>query len=86
MKTLVHLSRAYVEFGPFTRNEILDFHKRGLLKSTDYLRDDGADAWSHYEEWLAAVPAAKPAVKKARAAVKKAKPAEPAVKKAGAKK
>jgi hypothetical protein len=55
MKTsLVTLSRAYVEFGPFTKAEVLDFSKRGLLHASDYLRDEGTDPWLPSAEWLAA--------------------------------
>lgn len=44
MKDLVYLSRAFVEFGPFAKKEILDFQKRGILSSSaDYLRDEGSD-------------------------------------------
>ncbi|MBL9179409.1 MAG: hypothetical protein JNM65_15200 [Verrucomicrobiaceae bacterium] len=78
MKDLVYLSRAFVEFGPFTRKEILDFHKRGLLADTDYLRDEGSEAWVACAEWLAIVPMPAPKlVKKAvvKAPAKKAKKA-----------
>lgn len=84
MKSLVTLSRAFVEFGPFTKTEILDFNKRGLLQDTDYLRDDGSDTWLHYAEWVTAsqpapklkiVKAATPKAPKAPAAAKKAKKA-----------
>lgn len=70
MKDLVYLSRAFVEFGPFTKAEILDFQKRGILSAADYLRDHGADNWLHYEEWLTIAPVAGPAVVKKPAAVK----------------
>lgn len=52
MNTLVTLSRSFVEFGPFTPAEILDFHKRGLLQETDHLLDAGSETWLHYAEWL----------------------------------
>lgn len=78
MKNLVHLSRAFVEFGPFTKEEILDFHQRGLLADTDYLRDEGRKDWLHSNQWLAlaAPPAPKKPAKKAAtktAAPKKAR-------------
>lgn len=83
MKTLVTLSRAFVEFGPFTKDEILDFSKRGLLQETDYLRDEGSSNWLHVADWLPA-PKAEPVKKltlvKAPKAAKTAK--APAVKKA----
>ncbi len=77
MKDLVYLSRAFVEFGPFTKSEILDFQKRGLLSAADYLRDDGADNWLHYQEWLTVIPMPAPVVVQkpaAKAAVAAAKP------------
>ncbi|MFO1483230.1 MAG: hypothetical protein U1F71_07655 [Verrucomicrobiaceae bacterium] len=76
MKDLVYLSRAFVEFGPFTKKEILDFQKRGMLSSADYLRGEGSDTWLHYQEWLTVVPM--PAPKLVKKPVTKA----PAAKKA----
>jgi hypothetical protein len=76
MKDLVYLSRAFVEFGPFTKKEILDFQKRGLLSSADYLRDEGSDTWLHYQEWLTIVPMPAPKL------VKKPAAKAPAAKKA----
>ena len=85
MKTLVTLSRSFVEFGPFTKAEILDFSKRGLLQDTDYLRDEGASDWLHYAEWLTtAEPVKKLELVKAPKAVKAAK--APAAKAPAAKK
>lgn len=52
MKTLVTLSRSFVEFGPFTQAEMLDFHQRGILQDSDYLKDAGTENWLHYAEWL----------------------------------
>lgn len=69
MKDLVYLSRAFVEFGPFSKKEILDFQKRGILSDADYLRDHGSDNWLHYQEWLTVVPMPAPKL------VKKAAPA-----------
>ncbi|HRH99310.1 MAG TPA: hypothetical protein PLB55_25430 [Prosthecobacter sp.] len=74
MKDLVYLSRAFVEFGPFAKKEILDFQKRGILSSADYLRDEGSDTWLHYQEWLTVVPMPEPKL------VKKPAPAKAAVK------
>lgn len=81
MKDLVHLSRAFVEFGPFSKTEIIDFKKRGLLQDTDYLRDEGSDAWLHCQEWLSIIPmpAAAPKLVK-RPAAKATKKVEKAVK------
>ncbi|MCF7786704.1 MAG: hypothetical protein K9N47_11320 [Prosthecobacter sp.] len=68
MKDLVYLSRAFVEFGPFAKKEILDFQKRGILTATDYLRDEGSDSWVHYQEWLTVVPMPAPKLVKKPAA------------------
>jgi hypothetical protein len=70
MKDLVYLSRSFVEFGPFAKKEILDFQKRGLLTETDYLRDEGSDAWLHYQEWLTIVPMPAPKLVKKPAPAK----------------
>ncbi len=80
MKDLVYLSRAFVEFGPFAKKEILDFQKRGLLTETDYLRDEGSDSWIHYQEWLTVVPMPAPKL------VKKTPEKAPAAKAPAAKK
>lgn len=68
MKDLVYLSRAFVEFGPFSKKEILDFQKRGLLKDTDYLRDEGTDTWLHCQEWISIIPMPAPKLLKRPAA------------------
>jgi hypothetical protein len=83
MKDLVYLSRAFVEFGPFAKKEILDFQKRGLLTPSDYLRDEGSNSWVHYQEWLTVVPMPEPKLVK-KPAAKAAAPAAkaPATKKA----
>ncbi len=85
MKDLVYLSRAFVEFGPFAKKEILDFQKRGILTDSDYLRDEGSESWVHYQEWLTVVPMPEPKlVKKAPAKTPAAKAPEtktPAAKK-----
>lgn len=74
MKDLVYLSRAFVEFGPFAKKEILDFQKRGLLSETDYLRDEGSESWVHYQEWLTVVPMPAPKLVKKAPAAKTAAP------------
>jgi hypothetical protein len=85
MKDLVYLSRAFVEFGPFAKKEILDFQKRGILTESDYLRDEGSESWVHYQEWLTVVPMPEPKlVKKTSAKTPAAK--EPATKTPVAKK
>lgn len=75
MKETLYLSRSFVEFGPFTVTEMQDFHKRGLLKDSDYVSADAAGAWVHVNEWAATLKAsaAKPA-----AAAPKPKAAAPA--------
>ena len=80
MKDLVYLSRAFVEFGPCAKKEILDFQKRGILTETDFLRDEGSDSWVHYQEWLTVVPMPAPKL------VKKAAEKAPAAKAPAAKK
>jgi hypothetical protein len=83
MKDLVYLSRAFVEFGPFAKKEIIDFQKRGLLSDSDYLRDEGSDSWVHYQEWLTVVPMPAPKlVKKPAVKEPEAKAKAPATKKA----
>lgn len=82
MKDLVYLSRAFVEFGPFSKTEILDFQKRGLLQDSDYLRDEGTDAWLPSPEWLSIIPMPAPKlVKRPAAKTAKATKAAPAAKK-----
>jgi hypothetical protein len=92
MKELIYISRSFVEIGAFTVSEILDFSKRGIITSSDYLRVHNEDTWHHSAQFIAALPkatapakapvAAKKAVKKA---AKKATPASktPAKKKQG---
>ncbi|WP_395716161.1 hypothetical protein [Prosthecobacter sp.] len=81
MKDLVYLSRSFVEFGPFTKKEIIDFQKRGLIADTDYLRDEGSDNWLHCQEWLTIVPMPAPKLVK-KPAAKEAPAKAPAAKKA----
>lgn len=81
MKSLVTLSRAFVEFGPFTKAEVLDFSKRGLLLDSDYLRDEGSETWLPSAEWVAAAQPA-PKLKVVKAAAPKAAPAAKKAKKA----
>ncbi|WP_395744889.1 hypothetical protein [Prosthecobacter sp.] len=80
MKDLVYLSRSYVEFGPFAKKEIIDFQKRGLLSTADYLRDEGSDNWVHYQEWLTVVPMPEPKLVKKPAVKEPAAKAAPAAK------
>ncbi len=62
MSSTLHLSRAFVEFGPFTPDEMRAFLERGILKSTDYIRVGSSETWLHVDEWAAtgSKPAAQP--------------------------
>ncbi len=84
MNQLVYVSRAFVEFGPFTTQEVLDFEKRGILCNADYLRNDGQSEWIHVQDWIAI--AAKPAKKTAKPVTKAKAKAKAPAKKAPAKK
>ena len=85
MSSTLHLSRAFVEFGPFTPDEMRAFLERGILKSTDYVRVGSSETWLHVDEWAATgpKPAAKPAAEAKQVAAKKA-PAKKAAPKAEA--
>jgi hypothetical protein len=92
MKTTpVYLSRAFVEFGPFTVEEMKNFYSRGLLQEIDHIRPEGSDQWLHVMDWVNSIPAtASPGTPapKPKAPAKKAAPAAkkaaPAAKKAAA--
>lgn len=81
MKTTpVYLSRSFVEFGPFSVDEMKNFYSRGLLQEIDHIRPHGGDQWFHVMDWINSQPAtesapAKPATKKAAPTAKKAAPA-----------
>jgi hypothetical protein len=81
MKTTpVYLSRAFVEFGPFSVEEMKNFYSRGLLQEIDHIRPHGGDQWFHVMDWVNSLPATetatpKPAAKKAAPAAKKTTPA-----------
>jgi len=70
--TEMFLSRNFVEFGPFTPDEMSAFAGRGLLLETDYVKEAGGHVWQPYMEWAASlaepkpgkVTAKKPAVRK----------------------
>lgn len=51
----VHISRSFVEFGPFLAEEIIQFDQRGLLREIDHIRLDGEDVWHPVAAWLASV-------------------------------
>jgi len=101
MKTNIYLSRAFVEFGPFTPEEVIAFEKRGILRDIDHIRHHGKDDWTPVASWLATLtpahetlptaPAKKAAAtkvvaKKAAAPAKKATAKKATAKKAAAKK
>ncbi|HEX2747555.1 MAG TPA: hypothetical protein VHM91_06130 [Verrucomicrobiales bacterium] len=70
------LSRNFVEFGPFTRDELSVFATRGILLDGDFVKENGGEAWLPCTEWVAALTAPKAAEppKKAPAKKKAAKP------------
>ena len=87
MKKLVYLSRAFVEFGPFTTEEIKDFNTRGVVRDIDHLRYHGEDDWIPAPAWLAALETpSKPKVKVKATAKPKSPPAAKAANKASAEK
>jgi len=94
MKDTFYLSRSFVEFGPFSAAEMQDFHKRGILKDSDYVSADSTGEWLHVNEWAASLkapaeqPKASPAPKATKAPAPAPAPAAaaPAAKKAPAKK
>lgn len=78
--TPVYISRAFVEFGPFSVEEMKGFYSRGILQEIDHIRPDGSDQWFHLMDWVNSLPATeanapKPAAKKTPSTTKKAAPA-----------
>jgi hypothetical protein len=47
------LSRNFVEFGPFTPEELSGFSGRGILLESDYVKEAGGHVWHPCMEWLA---------------------------------
>lgn len=47
------LSRNFVEFGPFTAEELLAFAGRGILQEADFVKGPVSHAWQPCMEWLA---------------------------------
>jgi hypothetical protein len=86
MKPSYYFSRNYVEFGPFTAEEIADFAKREILIETDYVRNLKSHHWDTVAQWLPAhsaeAPAPAKAAKKPAAPKKKAAASPKAPKKA----
>ena len=95
-KPNLYVSRSFVEFGPFTEEELVDFQARGVLRDIDHVRYHGKDDWIEVSGWMSSVntttPTPKMAVQKKaapanKAVAKKAAPAKKAaVKKAAPKK
>lgn len=83
-----YLSRSFVEFGPFSTEEMISFQQRGLLKDTDYIRAEGTEDWTHVSDWQGLPPVADkaPVAKVKTAPVKKAPAKKAAPKKVAAKK
>jgi hypothetical protein len=85
MKPLYYFSRNFVEFGPFTAEEIANFAKREILVETDYVRNVETHHWHTVAQWLPThgigTPA-KPAKAKTTAPKKKAAASTKASKKA----
>ena len=73
------MSRNFVEFGPFTPDEMSAFARRGLLLETDYVKESGGHVWKPYMEWFASLNEPKPVkapAKKTAAKKTKSKPKE----------
>ena len=83
MKQII-ISRSFVEFGPFESEEVISFHKRGLLLGEDHLLIVGTDEWFGAHQ-LADKIASQDATKSAKPAAKKTakKAAKKAAKAAG---
>ncbi|HWB05599.1 MAG TPA: hypothetical protein VG796_21450 [Verrucomicrobiales bacterium] len=62
MKTTadVFLSRNFVEFGPFTTDEMSGFASRGILLAGDFVKANGGDSWLPCNEWLASLNGSPP--------------------------
>ena len=80
------LSRAYVEFGPFEAEEIVDFCRRGLIRGGDFLRSEHSHHWDPWEVWIHRYENPPGAAKKKAAPAKKAAAKKTAAKKVAKKK
>ena len=49
----IYLSRAFVEFGPFTEEEVITFYQRGILHISDHVRTLAEPDWMAVSEWAA---------------------------------
>ena len=47
----IYLSRAFVEFGPFTEEEVITFFQRGILHISDHVRSSDQPDWMPVSEW-----------------------------------
>ncbi len=74
MKTpIIIISRNYVEFGPFTGAELVDFRARGILNDGDFVRTSDSETWLTLPEYVSSLTVeAAPVAKKAKAAAPKA--------------
>ena len=51
----IYLSRAFVEFGPFTEEEVITFYQRGILHISDHVRTLAEPLWTPVAEWATAM-------------------------------
>jgi hypothetical protein len=65
------LSRNYVEFGPFSSEELTAFHSRGILLDSDYVKESGGHVWTGLSEWLGSQKPGAPAAGARKAPAKK---------------
>jgi hypothetical protein len=49
----IYLSRAFVEFGPMTEDEVVTFYQRGILHISDHVRSSDQPDWMPVSEWAA---------------------------------
>ena len=50
----IYLSRAFVEFGPMTEEEVVTFYQRGILHISDHVRTSDQPDWMPVTEWAVA--------------------------------
>ena len=50
----IYLSRAFVEFGPMTEEEVVAFYQRGILHISDHVRTLDQPDWMPVTEWAVA--------------------------------
>lgn len=49
----IYLSRAFVEFGPMTEEEVVTFYQRGILHISDHVRSSDQPDWMPVTDWAA---------------------------------